>query len=557
MKWLNGNKMRMVLVGFTAAIVIGSGSAKADYVFGEPTALEATINSGGNPWFDCISNDGLELYIEKPISGNTTGTWDLFVSTRATTNDLWSAPIKLESPVNTSSDEAFACLSSNDLELYFASDRPGGSGHNDLWVSTRPTRFDSWGPPENLGPTINTSVGDLSPWITPDGLELYFTSRRPGGSGNYDIWVTKRPTIEDNWGDPVNLGPVVNSAAFDAFPCLAPGGLVLFFSDYPETSYQIRPGGLGQTDMWMSRRQSITDPWEPPVNLGPGLNSGARDVQPRLSPEGDVLYFSSMRSGGHSGGFNIWQVSIEPICDLNNDLKVDLTDMLIMVDHWGEDYSLCDIGPTPFGDGIVDVEDLKVLADYIIPKPVAHWKLNEVEGNFAYDNTGNYDGELNGNPVWKPVGGVHDGALELNGNDNYISTPFILNPGQQSFSVFVWIKGGSPGQVILSQTGGANWLYADSAEGKLMSELKGPGRSGLLLSQIIITDGQWHRVGLVWDGSKRMLYVDSAMVAEDTQNGLTSSSGGLYIGCGKGMESGTFFSGLIDDIRIYNRAVAP
>ena len=183
MKWLNGNKMRMVLVGFTAAIVIGSGSAKADYVFGEPTALEATINSGGNPWFDCISNDGLELYIEKPISGNTTGTWDLFVSTRATTNDLWSAPIKLESPVNTSSDEAFACLSSNDLELYFASDRPGGSGHNDLWVSTRPTRFDSWGPPENLGPTINTSVGDLSPWITPDGLELYFTSRRPGGSG--------------------------------------------------------------------------------------------------------------------------------------------------------------------------------------------------------------------------------------------------------------------------------------------------------------------------------------------------------------------------------------
>ena len=365
MKWLNGNRKSVVVVVIVAMMVVGGGIAKADFTFGEPTVLEATINSGGNPWFDCISNDGLELYLDKPIGGNTMANWDIFVSTRATTNDPWPAPVKLGSPINTSSDEGFACLSSNDLELYFASDRPGGSGHRDLWVSTRPTRFDPWGSPQNLGPTINTSVGDLSPWITPDGLELYFTSRRPGGSGNYDIWVTKRPTIEDNWGTPVNLGPVVNSAAFDAFPCLAPGGLFLFFSDFPENSHTLRPGGLGQTDMWMSRRQSITDPWEPPVNLGSGLNSSARDCQPRLSPDGDVLYFSSMRSGGPSGGFNIWQTPITPIVDFNGDRIVDADDMVIMVDHWGENYPLCDIGPTPMGDGVVDVEDLKVLAEHL------------------------------------------------------------------------------------------------------------------------------------------------------------------------------------------------
>ncbi|MFC1605215.1 LamG-like jellyroll fold domain-containing protein, partial [Planctomycetota bacterium] len=67
----------------------------------------------------------------------------------------------------------------------------------------------------------------------------------------------------------------------------------------------------------------------------------------------------------------------------------------------------------------------------------------------------------------------------------------------------------------------------------------------------------WHRIGLVWDGSNRTLYVDGVIVAEDTQNGLASSYDGLYIACGKGMESGTYFSGLIDDVRIYNRAVNP
>jgi len=360
------SRMKLVVVGIVAAFVLSGGNVKADFTFGERTALDATINSGGEPWFDCISNDGLELYIEKPVGGGTMAMdWDLFVSTRPTIHDPWSAPVGMGSPINTGDLECFACLSSDDLELYFASNRPGTFGKWDLWVSTRPTRFDSWQPPENLGPTINTSDRDNAPWITPDGLELYFTSDRPGGYGFHDIWVTKRPTIEDNWGTPVNLGPEVNSTACDGFPCLSSGGLVLFFSDYPQSGGLFRSGGLGQTDMWMSRRKSITDPWEPPVNLGPEFNSSTWDGGPRLSPEGDVLYFSSMRPGGPSDGFNIYQTPIIPIVDLNGDGIVDASDLCIMVDHWGTNEPLCDIGPTPLGDGIVDVEDLIVLAEHL------------------------------------------------------------------------------------------------------------------------------------------------------------------------------------------------
>jgi hypothetical protein len=91
-----------------------------------------------------------------------------------------------------------------------------------------------------------------------------------------------------------------------------------------------------------------------------------------------------------------------------------------------------------------------------------------------------------------------------------------------------------------------------------MTDLCASGRDGgPLQSETVITDGQWHRIGFVWDGLSRTLYVDSIAVAQDMQDDLKSSSNGLYIGTGKAMKSSTFFSGLIDDIRIYNRAVSP
>ena len=111
----------------------------------------------------------------------------------------------------------------------------------------------------------------------------------------------------------------------------------------------------------------------------------------------------------------------------------------------------------------------------------------------------------------------------------------------------------------MSQQGAANWLTADAA-GNLMTELKGTGRSASaspLQSQTIITDGHWHRVGFVWDGASRILYVDDVVVAEDTQSNLEASENGLYLGCGKAMEPGTFWSDLIDDVRIYSRVVLP
>jgi len=93
-----------------------------------------------------------------------------------------------------------------------------------------------------------------------------------------------------------------------------------------------------------------------------------------------MLYFSSDRAGG-SGLMDMWQVPLIPIVDFNGDGFVDANDMSIMVDHWGEDYSLCDIAPCPFGDGIVDIKDLTVLAEHLFEAfpPVVPLEVDEAD----------------------------------------------------------------------------------------------------------------------------------------------------------------------------------
>ncbi len=249
--------------------------------------------------------------------------------------------------------------------------------------------------------------------------------------------------------------------------------------------------------------------------------------------------------------------------DFNGDGIVDIKDLLRFIQSWGQDDPVVDIAPLPFGDGVVDALDLELLMSYWgqpvdDPTLIAHWPLDEAQGGIAYNSAADCDGALMGGPVWQPDGGVVAGALQFDGIDDYISTHPVLNPAVGAFSVVAWVMGDAPGQAVLSQIGGLNWLLADPSEGNLMTELKGSGRSGKpLQSQTVITDGNWHRIGLVWDGSYRTLYVDDITVAEDTQTNLVGSENGLYIGAGTAMEPGSFWSGLIDDVRIYNRAVRP
>ncbi|MHC4751693.1 MAG: LamG-like jellyroll fold domain-containing protein, partial [Planctomycetota bacterium] len=204
-----------------------------------------------------------------------------------------------------------------------------------------------------------------------------------------------------------------------------------------------------------------------------------------------------------------------PVADLYDDGIVNIADFCILADYWNQSESSVDIAPL-FGDGIVDFRDLAILTEYWLAdfRLVAHWKLDETEGFIAHDSIGDKNATVAG-AIWQPTGGKVGGALVFDGEYDLVSTDFVLNPAVGSFSVFAWIKGGEPGQVIISQTGstGSAWLGADPSDGKLTTSLM-DAFFPPLESESVITDGQWHHIGLVYDFEQfhRHLYVDGAEV---------------------------------------------
>jgi hypothetical protein len=265
MKYLKSRKMSWTVVGLLVVVGLHTEQGKADVIFGPPTNMGPNINSDGTDGLT-ISKDGLSIFFfsDRPNSP----TWDLFTSVRKTTNDAWEPAMNPGTPLNGPRSEGYPSLSADGLELYYTAPywQAGWTefGRADLWVSRRSSVSEPWGPPQNLGATINTAFHDTEPSISQDGLELYFSSNRPGGYGEWNIWVTTRNTIDDPWQEPTNLGQTVNSGMAGT-PNISCDGLVLFFSSS-------RPGGYGETDIWLTRRKSKNEPWGEPVNLGPPVN---------------------------------------------------------------------------------------------------------------------------------------------------------------------------------------------------------------------------------------------------------------------------------------------
>jgi hypothetical protein len=548
-----------VMAGLLLA-ALWAGPAWADFALGTPVNLGPNVNSSGDEYDPSVSTDGLELYFQSNRAGGY-GQSDLYVARRATVAEEWQSVENLGPVVNNAAAESGPSISADGLTLYFNADRSDTLGGHDLYMTTRASRAEPWGKPVNLGPVVNSTFGDINPNISRDGLALYFADveggtvvPRPGGLGNTDIWVSTRASLSDAWGPPVNLGIPVNSSYIDGSPDISADGLLLFLNFYR--------GDQAFFDIYVATRKTTADPWRHPVSLGAPVNGTSWDGNADLSADGRTLYFVSDRAGG-SGGTDLWVVSIDPLADFNGDGKVDDAEVRTMLAYWDRNEPLCDIGPTPFGDGVVDMQDLAALTrcaagQVADPTLLACWKLDETAGTTTCDCAEGCQGVLVGGPVWQPGAGAVGGALQLDGVDDHVRAGFLHDPSQGPLSVFAWVKGGKPGQVILSQQNGLDWLVVDGTAGTLVTDLRSGSRDSTpLVSSKVITDGNWHRIGLVWDGAARTLYVDGVAVAQDKQRNLKSAYGNLHIGAGKNLAPGTFWSGLIDDLRIYQRVIQP
>jgi hypothetical protein len=528
-----------------------AGNAKADFTFGTPMNLGPVVNSEFGDFDSHVLPNGLSLVFASDRPGGS-GLADLYVTTRNNVTDPWGSPTNLGPSVNSSAFELDPSLSEDELTLVFVSSRSGSSGFFDIWGTTRSTIDAPWARPENLG-LVNSGAWDMDPSLSQNGLELYFCSDRSDGHGLHDIWIATRETLDAEWRAPVNLSPTINTSDSDQSPCVSADGLMLFFS---------RGMSYSDADLWAARRNTVDGTWGEPKNLGPVVNIMESNTDPDVSTDGLWLFWNSSNTPDNNASLDLYQAPILPVVDFNGDGIVDANDMFRIVDHWGKDEPLCDIGPMPWGDGVVDVQDLIILSEHFFenvndPTLVAHWALDEIEGMTALDNVSGNNDIVMGDPLWQPTGGKVNGALELDGIDDCIISSTSPNPTEETFSIVTWIKGGEPIQVIISQPVVADVLALD-AEGNLMTGLNVLGQTAVpLLSKASLTDGRWHRIGLVWNGSRRALFVDSVKVAEDTEDGQGVFGSGLYIGVGKNYAPGTFFSGLIDDVRIYNRVVSP
>jgi serine/threonine protein kinase/Tol biopolymer transport system component len=368
----------MSLLGLCLLSGLDAPPAHADFTFGQPMDLKLAIPSINADYdiIHCFSYDGLEMYITSFRPGEYGG-GDLYVLRRTSRDGDWGPCENLGPTVNSIQQDTDASISEDGLTLYFASERPGGYGRGDVYMTTRATKDSPWGPAVNLGPTVNGSALDVSPWISRNGLELYLISYRSGGYGGSDIYISRRAATNDPWDAPENLGPVVNSPFDEYLMSLSPDGLLLLFSDF-FVGAAPRPGGYGGPDMWMARRTSVSASWQAPVNLGPAVNSPIVDCVPRVSFDGSTLYFATSKGMGTSA-WEYWRAPIVTIVDFNGDGKVDVADVAIMIEHWHTDYSLCDIGPMPWGDGFVDAQDLIVLAEHMANNPGDVNDVNDIQ----------------------------------------------------------------------------------------------------------------------------------------------------------------------------------
>jgi len=178
--------------------------------------------------------------------------------------------------------------------------------------------FGPWSTPRNLGAVVNTRFDDNHPAISKNGLSLYISSNRPGGvngTGFQEIWVSQRASLDAPWGAPVNLDafnsvPVINSiGSLTSVPSFSADGHQLFFGS-------TRPGGLGGSDLYVSRRTNKHDDfgWQEPVNLGPFINSPEDDTALTYFEDEETgiisAYITTTRPGGPpgsaAGSFHIW-----------------------------------------------------------------------------------------------------------------------------------------------------------------------------------------------------------------------------------------------------------
>lgn len=259
----------------------------------EPVNLGANINTIYDEYWPSLSVDESILVFTAQIPIDETNPRvfmnrqeDFFYSEFK--DGQWQPAVNAGYPPNTDQNEGAQSISANGKILFFtACNREEGIGRCDLYYSEK--KGDRWTVPANLGRPVNTPGNEKQPSVSADGRVLYFVSDRAGGKGGYDIWISRR---NDNgtWQEAVNAGDSINSEGDEQSPFIHPDNHTLYFSS---TGWP----GLGRYDIYLSRTED-SGRWQKPVNIGYPINTWNNEEGLIVNATGNKAYFSSDRLSG-------------------------------------------------------------------------------------------------------------------------------------------------------------------------------------------------------------------------------------------------------------------
>ena len=213
-----------------------------DNVWQKARPIEGKLNTDGHDASLSISPDGKQIFIYRNDGKLYIG--DIFVSKKRSSGG-WGTPRALEKPINSTYFESSACLSADGNTLFFVSEKEGkkygAQGRGDIYMAKKISKR-VWGEPKNLGPIINTPLDEISVFIHPDGKTLFFSSKGHMSIGGLDIFMSKMQP-DSTWGKPENLGYPINTVGDDVHFVLSTDGKSAHYSS-------IRKEGLGERDIY-------------------------------------------------------------------------------------------------------------------------------------------------------------------------------------------------------------------------------------------------------------------------------------------------------------------
>lgn len=260
----------------------------------EPHNLGPKINSEFSEYHPSITADGefLIYTLLAPGDYNSCRTQDgneeeFLVSRKV--NGEWTERTNPGPPLNSDCNEGAANLSPDGHYIFFAAKtREGGYASMDLYFSER--TGNTWRQPVPLGPPVNTDSFESQPSFSSDGKTLYFTSNRPGGMGGMDIWVTTR-NDDGSWNMPINMGDKINTSGDEISPFIHPDNQTLYFCSNGRM-------GMGGFDFYFSRKNT-TGKFETPENVGYPVNTPYDERSLVISADGKTGYFASTNIEGY------------------------------------------------------------------------------------------------------------------------------------------------------------------------------------------------------------------------------------------------------------------